>query len=1231
MKSILNWWNSLDSSTRQSVIVGLVTAIGTAALTTYVPKLLWPVLTKAGIWIRENSYQRLSGLSLFNRWALSRYRRSLRSDLRRIINPWSHQQLVLDNMFVPIKVETKHQLPQLIPGQKQPEMVIDLRDAAREYKRFILVGEPGAGKSTALKSLGISCLEGRLFPDEKETLPVYVELRKYTRSEKPIVDYLPSVFDNYGFPKSSKFIHRALSKGRLFILLDGLDEVSDDDFQLVIERIREFCSAYGLSRLIVSCRSAAYERQLDDLSHGTISLTHFNNIQIVGFLRHWTFPNNKSSVDLMRILNDKPRILSICRNPLMLTIVTSLYAETDYELPSSRAEFYRTCVDAVLKRWDRARQIDRSNRFHASVKLRVLQRIALHLQEQAESGDLQFAELIKFVAEILPEIGISIDLADEILEEIIVNSGLLIYVGPQRLRFAHLTFQEFFAAIELNDRGAASNLLDHFKRDPRRWREVCLLYCGTSTRGNEFVSSLAEHDIITAANCVSDGENIRVELAETLIKRLVKRIQTIKDPEVPLEMVEVNAKRGARINDLLEEVRHEREELLQALSLLATDQRRVWSDAAFDSLRKFFHEAISDFDKSAAIAALANVTNEAAARELVGALQEPETKDVAKRALIQLGVVGLPALKQVLRSSKEQNLIQACLEICAQIPQPEVIDILCPFLDFDSPLIRATTAWALAVLIQDPAIANSLELLKPGELYSPLKNGDPTYVELSKWVWPFPSEEGSSIRNLIATVVKCLSPNVIEDFANRAGASARMDIRIAIPISIQLLKAQPFGELDASFKRTVSVLLTGDEMAWEHPPWLRGSKHQTATALTHALLPSSPSRIFENDAQFLQESWMNVLEKRTEEPFYPTRKVAQLMTAMYLLLGILLTQPSSFFPLLLLLTTLIALTRFWCRKLDQDPLPSLLSVPAGGVIYLRDLAGHHWTSYKQLFFLIACLSFVPAWTIYVGLLGGSFLGQPWSMLAAISFVTTANILFGSSIANRVHHSNPWVSFLRVTPPQVPALIIESGESETVYVSLSSGATLSPTVVNPVTVERAPQRSRLGEIIAIGVLASGLLMAICLISYSSTDLPSIAGGQGNVHNWVGTVGAHVSQGLFQAIGLSAFQLPLLSWLSAWARFTRKRFEMLRLFGGLGLVLAGSTVLALAKFNAPFQWDFPVGGTVGFFIANALTSRFPFIVAWGVSIFALVSCFGWLMNISWLRADGFLNLVLGKASK
>src|SRR6266481_5467863 len=83
----------------------------------------------------------------------------------------------------------------------------------------------------------------------------------------------------------------------------------------------------------------------------------------------------------------------------------------------------------------------------------------------------------------------------------------------------------------------------------------------------------------------------------------------------------------------------------------------------------------------------------------------------------------------------------------------------------------------------------------------------------------------------------------------------------------------------------------------------------------------------------------------------------------------------------------------------------------------------------------------------------------------------------------------------------------------------------------------PRNPRRNEIMAIVLLASGLLLTLCLISaaFYPNDPSWNSAGQAETHNLTGVIGANVAATLFQFIGLAAYLLPVLLFATALSRF------------------------------------------------------------------------------------------------
>jgi DNA segregation ATPase FtsK/SpoIIIE, S-DNA-T family len=138
----------------------------------------------------------------------------------------------------------------------------------------------------------------------------------------------------------------------------------------------------------------------------------------------------------------------------------------------------------------------------------------------------------------------------------------------------------------------------------------------------------------------------------------------------------------------------------------------------------------------------------------------------------------------------------------------------------------------------------------------------------------------------------------------------------------------------------------------------------------------------------------------------------------------------------------------------------------------------------------------------------------------------------------------------------------------------------------------PRASRRNEILAILLLAVGLLLALCLVSatFYPNDPSWNSAGAGETHNWAGAIGANVAAIAFQFIGLASFLLPLLLFAAAWRRFRPSAIHRAwtRIAGLTILVIAASALLSISQLRPLFDSSVQPGGLLGAVVSQGLAS-------------------------------------------
>ncbi|NEN93651.1 MAG: NACHT domain protein, partial [Okeania sp. SIO3H1] len=345
---------------------------------------------------------------------------------------------------------------------------------------------------------------------------------------------LVEALDRDDFPKANSFVEQSLEKGKLFLLFDGLDEVKSLIRTQVVQAINDLLDKHDKCRAIITCRAAVYRNDFAESVDKTLDIKEFSDRQMRLFLEAWKseMPPDKSIDQLIQTLRDRPLIMELARNPLMLTIVAHLYTQPAFVLPQSRSDFYQESTHILLNQWQ-----NNFNQYKESAhKRRVLQHLALFAQDNASKQQkndlsLDYQIVLEQVRKILPDLNLNPETDTQpILREIVERSGLLLEIERgDKYQFAHLTLQEYFAATALRDR--ENELIERFKNDPERWRETVKLWCGFAENSTNLIEVIYREDSLTAFECLADAQKVSLILAERIIEEFKEKLAEANSDE----------------------------------------------------------------------------------------------------------------------------------------------------------------------------------------------------------------------------------------------------------------------------------------------------------------------------------------------------------------------------------------------------------------------------------------------------------------------------------------------------------------------------------------------------------------------------------------------------------------------------------------------------------------------------------------------------------------------------
>ena len=127
----------------------------------------------------------------------------------------------------------------------------------QKYSKLMILGKPGAGKTTFLKYLAIQCIAGEFLA---HLVPRFITLKDFAEDnyQNSLVNFI--IFDTCNqFFTSQNEAETLLQQGRLLILLDCLDEVREEDSKRILKEIQHFAQRFPQNRFVMTCRIAARE------------------------------------------------------------------------------------------------------------------------------------------------------------------------------------------------------------------------------------------------------------------------------------------------------------------------------------------------------------------------------------------------------------------------------------------------------------------------------------------------------------------------------------------------------------------------------------------------------------------------------------------------------------------------------------------------------------------------------------------------------------------------------------------------------------------------------------------------------------------------------------------------------------------------------------------------------------------------------------------------------------
>ena len=411
-------------------------------------------------------------------------------------------------------------------------------DGLLEHSPVCLIGPPGAGKTTTLVLLAKRL---RDTPDNKS--PVFVACRHL---ESP---FTPNLNDFVSQFISSKYIEEDRLSD-LVLIFDGLDEIASDVRAEFTNQLQTWMEAYRSTGFVISTRPATYE----SLKFVTLAEIDSGSDTYIKAFVEKAIDDPSNSRQLLSLIQTNEALRSLAGSPFFLKLLVSLFLEAG-AIPDKLSDLYSAWTDTVLRNWDKSRGIPRNAQILNLAETRgALSAIALKTLKSSEV----FFTYADWLAAVLSVTEHKEEAARDTLRESALGTGIIVETGVDVFSFAHLTIQEYFAALALLDQGV--NDAFAYLRDSS-FQGVERFYAEMTPYAGKFAAFLLDcGDLEAARRVISENDKVGVEDKRRLIELAARKLGVGK---VSFDIVE---ERSTTHDDKKEKLREQWHECKTAIT-----------------------------------------------------------------------------------------------------------------------------------------------------------------------------------------------------------------------------------------------------------------------------------------------------------------------------------------------------------------------------------------------------------------------------------------------------------------------------------------------------------------------------------------------------------------------------------------------------------------------------------------------------------------------------------------
>jgi HEAT repeat protein/energy-coupling factor transporter ATP-binding protein EcfA2 len=565
-------------------------------------------------------------------------------------------------------------------ASEKKEIEVTIKELIRTEEKILILGEAGSGKTTSLKCLSLHLAE-EFLKTGLGKIPVFISLDRYSAKHETFNDYVKFKVNNLGINQS--LLNFLIVYNRIIFLIDGFDIISEN--KSVVDFISTIHAKY-----LISSRPEADNGMLPGFKIAEIQ--PLQKEQVLQFIQQYLKDDQKLAEDLFDQIQKTYELASLCRNPLILSILISIAKNRKREnvatpIPNYRSEILSEFINNLFKHYFErtgSRIIDRQfiidgccdiafhfqrNNVISEAITSVIEQFEAYLESHPKRTEIQNAEK---------------------LFEIIQTIGIFNCKGNNVEFNFHQSFQEYFAAIKMTRLNSSNynNIIPAFNQP--RWRNVVIYGSELVENPDEYVKTIiSTGNIELASQCLS---KVTPSIKNELIKQLREKITESRFGSEKYNLVNCLVSIDTSSESFFLQLLKDGNSIERVAAI--SGLRQIKTETAVDALISAYND--EDYSvSSSALSALAMINTDKALDGLIQALYS-ENPYVVHNAAFSLGFMTM----------------MGRVDNGSPVKIAKAIEKLSQLLESDNQVIRISAVNALKNMKSEIAVDSLIKILE---------------------------------------------------------------------------------------------------------------------------------------------------------------------------------------------------------------------------------------------------------------------------------------------------------------------------------------------------------------------------------------------------------------------------------------------------------------------------------------------------------------------------------------